>query len=114
MWLAIKEPGRGSRDLLCCGLEVAAGSHLGSNQPSTHLGPKQPSDYLRPGVVETSMGCPHQVVDLLLESLARRLPHLKVFNYYGEVVVPFEQSPLLGSSQCAERHFAAPLEQSLG
>uniref|UniRef100_L7LZT6 F-box domain-containing protein n=1 Tax=Rhipicephalus pulchellus TaxID=72859 RepID=L7LZT6_RHIPC len=55
----------------------------------------------------------NEVVDLLLESLARRLPHLKVFNYYGEVVVPFEQSSSPGSSPRAERHLSAPLEQSL-
>lgn len=49
----------------------------------------------------------NEVVDLLLESLARRLPQLKVFNYYGELVVPFERSSSqssAGSSPRTERH----------
>lgn len=49
----------------------------------------------------------NEVVDLLLELLARRLPQLKVFNYYGELVVPFESSTPSSSpasSPQAERH----------
>lgn len=49
----------------------------------------------------------NEVVDLLLESLARRIPELKVFNYYGELVVPFEHTSSqssAGSSPRAERH----------
>nr|XP_050028580.1 F-box/LRR-repeat protein 20-like isoform X1 [Dermacentor andersoni] len=57
----------------------------------------------------------NEVVDLLLESLARRLPQLKVYNYYGELVVPFEHSPSqssAGSSPCVERHagLSSPIE----
>lgn len=50
----------------------------------------------------------NEVIDLLLESLARRLPELQVFNYYGEKVVPFESSPtgsLLGDVSNGEFSF---------